>query len=184
MFSRKPLSLWYLIWLLPLIVMLPHLVAASPTTDERGASELNTEAIISVSNLDLACTPPSPVTQTIRLTGKFVVQAHIVLPPSPILPPSPVIPVGTIVTLHLDATDISGIGLTDGTVFQGSQGPSQNFKQGPSPFIYDTTFDLIPSQSNETPPSPICPVQVAFQAQAYATEIGVPAISVSLITPD
>ncbi len=189
MLARKLLSNRRFLWALPLAAMLLQLAGASPATAQSGASEFNIQTTVSVSNLDLICTPPSPITQGIRLTGDFVIQAHIVLPPRPILPPSPVIPPGifppgTIVTLHLDATGISGVGLTDGTLYRGSQGTSQNFEQAPSTMLFITAFDLVSSQPNQTPPSPVCPVQLTFQVQLYATEVGVPAISASLNPPD
>lgn len=151
---------------------------------EDGASEFNTQATVSVSNVNIVCTPPSPVNQDIRLTGDFVIEAHIVLPPNPVLPPSPIIPAGTIVTLHLDATRISGVGLIDGTLYRGSQGTSQNFVYPPSTMVFGAAFDLIPSQPSETSPNPICPVQLTFQVQLYETEPGFPVISASLNTPE
>ncbi len=184
MFARKLRSNRHLLRVLPLAAMWLQFTGASPAVADGGASEFNIQATVSVSNLDLVCTPPSPITQGIRLTGDFVIQAHIVLPPRPILPPSPVIPAGTIVTLHLDATGINGVGLADGTLYQGSQGTSQNFEQAPSTMLFFTALDLVPSQPNQTPPSPVCPVQLTFQVQLYATEVGVPAISASLNPPD
>lgn len=163
------------------------LAGAAPAVardEEGGASEFNNQATVSVSDLNIVCTPPNPINQGIRLTGDFVIEAHIVLPPSPVTPPSPIIPAGTIVTLHLDATRISGVGLTDGTLYRGSQGTSQNFVYPPSTMGFETAFDLIPSQPSELPPSPICPAQLTFQVQLYETEPGFPAISASLNAPE
>jgi hypothetical protein len=184
MFARNLFSNRHLLWVLLLAAMLLQVVGASNAAAQDGASESNTQAIVSVSNLDFVCTPPSPITQGIRLSGDFVIQAHIVTPPSPVLPPNPIFPVGTIVTLHLDATGISAVGLTDGTLYRGSQGTSQNFVQVSNTMLFDTAFDLIPSQSIQTSPNPVCPVQVSFQVQMYATEPGVVVISASLNTPD
>jgi hypothetical protein len=114
-----------------------------------------------------------------------VIQAHIVVPPNPVLPPSPVFPpLGTIVTLHLDATRISGVGLADGTIYQGRQGTSQNFVLEAPTMVFDTGFNLAPSQTDQVSPSPVCPVQVAFQVQVFETEPGFFVISASLDTPD
>ena len=183
MFAQKLFSNRRFLQVLPLAAILLLLAGGAPVTAENGASETNTQAMVSVSNLNIVCTPPSPVNPTIQLTGDFVIQAHIVLPPSPILPPRPVIPAGTIVTLHIDATGISGVGLTDGTVYRGSQGTSQNFVQASDTMVFNTAFDLVPSQTNQTPPSPICPVQAAFQVQLHVTEIGFATISASLNPP-
>lgn len=103
---------------MPIVAILLQFMGASPvtaTTCERISPncEFDAEATVSVSNFNVVCTPPSPITQGIQLNGDFVIRAHIVVPPSPVLPPSPVIPAGTIVSLHLDATSISGLGLTD-----------------------------------------------------------------------
>src|SRR5262245_53132738 len=184
MIAHKLLPNRYHRQVLLLAAMLLVLVGASPATAQGGASEFNIQATVSVVNLDLACVSPSPITPAIRFNGNFVIQAHIVLPPSPVTPPSPIIAAGTIVTLHLDATGINGVGLTDGTLYQGSQGTSQNFVRAPSTMLFNTAFNLVPSQPNQLPPSPICPAQVAFQVQLYATEVGFPAISASLTTPD
>ena len=179
MFTQKLLSNRHLLWSLLFAMMFALILGVSSVTAESNSGETNTQAIVSVSNLDLVCTPPSPITQDIRLSGDFVIQAHIVEQgPSPFLPPRPII------TLHLDATGISGVGVTDGTLYRGQQGPSQNFQQGPSPFVFDTTFNLVPSQSNELPPNPICPARVSFQVQVYATEPGFYVISASLNPPD
>jgi hypothetical protein len=161
--------------------MLLQLAGASPAAAEGGASEFNTQTTVSVSSLNLF--PANPCNQGIQLTGDFVIQAHIVVPPSPVTPPSPIIPAGTSVTLHLDATRISGVGLTDGTLYQGSQGTSQNFESAPSTMVFSSAFDLVPSQPAQTPPSPVCPAQLSFQVQVYEVEPGVPAISASLNPP-
>ena len=188
MFARKLFSGRHLLWMLSLLAMLLSLTGASPAlaaTCDRTSTicEFDTQAIVSVSNVNLVCTPPSPITQEIQITGDLVIRAHIVLPPSPITPPSPIIPGGTIVTLHLDATRISGVGLTDSTLYQGSQGTDQNFVFASSTMVFNSSFDLAPSQPTQTPPSPVCPAQLAFQVQLYATELGIPAISASLNTP-
>ncbi len=188
MFPRKISSGRHLLWMLSLVALWFQVAGVSPVmaaTCDRTSTicEFDTQAIVSVANLDVLCTPPSPITQAIRLTGDFVIRAHIVLPPSPITPPSPIIPAGTVVTLHLDATRISGVGLTDGTLYQGSQGTSLNFVFAPSTMAFNSSFDLVPSQPTETPPSPVCPAQLTFQVQLYATELGIPAISASLNTP-
>jgi hypothetical protein len=188
MFARKLFSGRHLLLMLSLLAMLLSLTGVSPALDatcDRTSTicEFDAQAIVSISNANIACTPPSPITQAIRLTGDFVIRAHIVLPPSPITPPSPIIPAGTTVTLHLDATRISGVGLTDGTLYQGSQGTSQNFVFAPSTVVFNSAFDLVPSQPTQTPPSPVCPAQLTFQVQLYATELGIPAISASLNAP-
>ncbi len=113
-----------------------------------------------------------------------MIQAYIVLPPSPVVPPSPIIPAGTSVTLHLDATRISGVGLTDGTLYRGSQGTSRNFVYPPSTMFFEAAFDLIPSQPSEVSPSTVCPAQLTFQVQLDETEPGFPAISARLDTPE
>jgi len=174
--------------MLSLVAMLLQLAGASPVmaaTCDRTSMicEIDTQTTVSVSNLNIACTPPSPITQEIQLTGDFVIRAHIVLLPSPVTPPSPIIPGGTIVTLHLDATRISGVGLTDGTLYQGSQGTDQNFVFASSTMVFNSAFELVPYQPTETPPSLVSPAQLAFQVQLYATELGIPAISASLNTP-
>lgn len=185
-FTRTLFSGRHLLWVLPLLAMLLPFVGVSPATaatcDRIGPNcEFDAQAIVSVSDLDLY--PAGPCDQGIRLNGDFVIRAHTVTPPSPILSPSPIIPAGTIVTLHLDATRISGVGLTDGTFYQGSQGTNQNFVYPPSTMIFNSSFDLLPSQPTQLPPRPICPAQLAFQVQLYATEAGVPAISASLSAP-
>jgi hypothetical protein len=85
--------------------------------------------------------------------------------------------------LHLDATRISGVGLTDGTLYQGSQGTNQNFVYPLSTMVFNPSFDLVPSQPTQVPPSPVCPAQLTFQVQLIAAEAGVPAISASLNMP-
>src|SRR6266545_4426006 len=151
MFPRKLSSGRHLFWMLSLVAMSLQLAGASPVmaaTCDRTSTicEFDAQAIVSVSDLNIACTPPSPITQEIRLNGDFVIRAHIVLPPSPITPPSPIIPAETIVTLHLDAMQISGVGLTDGTLYQGSQGTNLNFVFAPSTMAFNSSFDLVPSQ--------------------------------------
>src|SRR6266498_5204556 len=188
MLTRKLFSNQRLLWMLLLCLMFLQFAGASPAmaaTCDRTSTicEFDTQTTVSVSNLNVACTPPSPITQENQLTGDFVIRAHIVLPPRPITPPSPIIPAGTTVTLHLDATRISGVGLMDGTLYQGSQGTNQNFVYPPSTMLFNSSFELIPSQPTETPPSPVCPAQLTFQVQLYATELGIPAISASLNTP-
>lgn len=189
MFARKLFSGQHFLWILSLVALLFPLMGASPAlaaTCDRTSTicVFDTQAIIPVANLNVVCTPPSPITQEIRLNGDFVIRAHIVLPPSPITPPSPVIPAGTIVTLHLDATRISGVGLADGTLYLGGQGTSQGFKPISDTMTFGTMFDLMPSQASEVSPNPVCPTQLSFQVQFYATELGIPAISASLSTPE
>jgi hypothetical protein len=188
MFSQKLFSDRHLLWMLILVALLFPLAGASPVMAaicDRTSTvcEFDTQTTVSVSDVDVICTPPSPITQEIRLTGDFVIRAHIVLPPSPITPPNPIIPAGTTVTLHLDATRISGVGLTDGTLYQGSQGTSLGFDSISNAMEFGSNFGLIPSQSNEVSPNPVCPVEVSFDVQLYATEFGIPAISASLNTP-
>ena len=185
MFAQRLFSVPYLRWILPLlaIAMLLQLVTVSPAAADFGATEFNTGTTVPVSNLVFR--PPNPCDQAILLNGDFVIQAHIVtLPNSVFSQSSPAIPAGTIVTLHLDATQIGGIGLTDGTLYQGRMGTSQTFTSVPSSMIYYASFDLVPQNPNEVSPSPACPTQVAFQVQVYATELGFPAISASLYTPE
>ena len=185
MFAQRLFSIRYLRRALPLlaIAMLLQFAGAFPAAADVGASEFNIQTAVSVSNLVFR--PPNPCYQAIRLTGDFVIQAHIVILPHSIFSQSsPVVPAGTIVTLHLDATQIGGIGLTDGTLYQGRMGTSQTFTSVPSSMIYYASFDLVPQNPNEVSPSPACPTQVAFQVQVYATELGFPAISASLYTPD
>ncbi|SRR6266498_1231656 len=189
MLTRKLFSNQRLLWMLLLCLMFLQFAGASPAmaaTCDRTSTicEFDTQTTVSVSNLNIACTPPSPITQEIQLTGDFVIRAHIVLPPSPITPPSPVIPAGANITLHLDATHISGVGLTDGVLYQGSQGTNQNFEFASSTMYFTGAFNLIPSQPAQTPPSPVCPTQLTFQVQLYATELGIPAISASLSAPE
>lgn len=189
MFARIVFSGQRVFFALVLVVVLLQLAAVSPVssaTCERTSTvcEFDTQTIVSVSNLTIVCTPPSPITQEIRLSGDFLIRAHIVLPPSPILPPSPVLPVGTIVALHLDATGISGIGLIDGTFYQGSEGTSLAFESVSNAMEFEPSFNLIPSQTNALPPNPVCPTQLTFQLQLYATELGFPAISGSLDTSE
>jgi hypothetical protein len=187
MFPQKSFSGQHRLWLLPIVAILLQFMGTSPmmakTCDRIGPNcEFDAQAIVSVLDLDLY--PGSPCDQGIRFNGDFVIQAHIVLPPSPIVPPGPMIPAGTTVNLHLDATPISGVGLTDGTLYRGSQGTDQNFVYPPSTMTFTTTFSLIPSQPSELPPRPICPAQLTFQVQLYATEAGVPVISASLNVPE
>jgi hypothetical protein len=85
--------------------------------------------------------------------------------------------------LHLDATDISGVGLTDGTLYQGSQGTSQNFESPPSTMVFRSAFNLVPSQPTQIIGPQICPAQLSFQVQVFEVEPGVPAISASLNPP-
>jgi hypothetical protein len=189
MFARKLFSGRHLLWRLSLLAMLLSLTGVSPAlaaTCDRTSTTcvFDTQTTISVSNLNVVCTPPSPITQEIQLGGDFVIRAHIVLPPSPVTPPSPSIPAGTIVTLHLDATRISGVGLTDDVLYQGNQGTNQDFEFAPSTMYFTGAFNLIPSQPTQTPPSPVCPAQLNFQVQLYATELGIPAISASLSAPE
>jgi hypothetical protein len=188
MFTRKLCSSQRLLWVLPLVAMLLQFAEASPVsaaTCERTSTMcvFDIQTTVSVSNLKIACTPPSPITQEIQLTGDFVIRAHIVLPPSPVVPPSPTLPAGAIVTLHLDATSINGVGLTDGTLYQGSPGTSQNFVDAQSMMAFEAEFGLVPSQPTETPPGPVCPAQLTFQVQVYETEPGFPGISASLSIP-
>ena len=72
-----------------------------------------------------------------------MIQVHIVTLPNPVFSQnSPVVPAETIVTLHLAATQISGVGLTDGTLYQGSMGTSQTFVSALSSMDYDGTMML------------------------------------------
>jgi hypothetical protein len=188
MFARKLYSSQHLLWGLTLVAMFIQLAGASPVmaaTCDRTSTicEFDTQSTVSVSNLNIVCVSPSPITQEIGLSGDFVIQAHIVLPPSLVTPPSPIIPAGTIVTLHLDATRISGTGLLDGTFYHGNQGTSLGFESVSNTMEFESNFNLIPSQSNEVSPNPVCLVKVSFQVQLYATEVGIPAISASLNTP-
>jgi hypothetical protein len=89
--------------------------------------------------------------------------------------------VGTIATLHLDATGITGIGQTDGTVYQGTQGTSQPFNASLDSMNFDTTFNLIPQDLGDSSLSPACSLQPTFQVQIYYLEMGVSGISASLI---
>jgi hypothetical protein len=188
MFARKLFPRWRLLCTLPLIVMSFQFAGASPAAAEGGATEFNIQTTVPVSNINVVergCVPPSPIDQNIRLNGDFVIQAHVVLPPSPVTPPSPIIPTGTIVTLHLDATRISGVGLANGALYRGRQGTSQNFESSlTNMIVFNTEFELVPSQPNQMPPSPVCPVQLTFQVQLYETEPGFPAISANLNSPD
>jgi len=86
--------------------------------------------------------------------------------------------------LHLDATNINGVGLTDGTLYRGSPGTSQNFVDAQSMMAFDAEFGLVPSQPAGTPPSPVCPSQLMFQVQIYETEPGFPGISAILSISD
>ena len=188
MFSRKLFSGQHLLWALELVAMILQLAGVPPVraaTCERLSAncEFDAQAIVSVSNLNVVCTPPSPITQGIQLTGDLVIRAHIVLPPSPVVPPSPILPPGTIVTLHLDATNINGVRLADSTIYQGGQGTSQNFVNAQSMMVFESEFGLVPSQPTESPPSPICPAQLNFQVQIYETEPGFLAISAILNMP-
>jgi hypothetical protein len=187
MFTRKLRSSQRLLWVLPLVAMLLQFAEASPAsaaTCERTSTMcvFDIQTTVSVSNLGIACTPPSPITEGMQINGEFLIRAHIVLPPSPVVPPSPIIPAGTILTLHLDATNINGVGLTDGALYHGSQGTSQNFESSDA-MAFGARFELIPSQPTETPPSPVCLAQLTFQVQVYETEPGFPGISASLGIP-
>jgi hypothetical protein len=187
MLSRKLFSGRNLLWVLSLVALLIQLAGVSPgraATCERTRTmcEFDAQTTVSVSNLNIVCTPPSPITQEIEISGEFVIRAHMVLPPSPVLPPNPIIPPGTIVTLHIDATSISGVGLIDGTLYHGSQGTNQNFVDAQNMMAFKAEFGLVPSQPTETPPSPVCPAQLTFQVQIYETEPGFPAISAILNT--
>jgi hypothetical protein len=188
MFVRKLFSNRRSLWMLSLFALLLSFTGASPAlaaTCDRMSTicEFDTQAIVSVANVNLVCTPPSPITQGIQISGDLVIRAHIVLPPGPITPPSPIIPAGTTVTLHLDATHISGVGLTDGGLYQGSQGTSLGFGSVSSTMAFTAAFDLMPSQPSEVSPNPVCPTQLTFQVRLYATELGIPAISASLNPP-
>ena len=185
MFARKLFPKRRLFGVLLIVVISLQFAMASPMiagTCERTSTvcEFDVQTTVSVSDLNVACTPPSPITQGIQLIGDFVIRAHIVLPPSPVTPPSPIIPPGTIVTLHLDATRVNGIGLADNVLYQGSQGTSQNFVDAQSMMAFESEFGLVSSHPTETPPSPICPTQLSFQVQMYETESGFPAISAIL----
>jgi hypothetical protein len=189
MLTRKLFLNQRFLWALVLVAMFLRSAGTPPVmaaTCDRTSTmcEFDTQAVVSVSNLNVVCVSPNPITEGIQLTGNFAIRAHIILPPSPITPPSPIIPAGTTVTLHLDATRISGVGLMDGRLYQGSQGTNQNFVYPPSTMVFNSSFDLVPSQPTQTPPSPVCPTQVAFQVQLYATELGIPAISATLSTPE
>jgi hypothetical protein len=168
--------------------MLLPFAGYSPAAAKDGASEFDTQATVSVSNLDLY--PASRCNQGIRLRGNFKIRAHIVLLPkwAPTPTTSRVIPAGGTVTLHLDATGVSGVGLTDGTLYQGSQGTSQNFESAPSTMVFSPAFDLVPSQGTQIIgpqiyPRAVCPAQLSFQVQVYEVEPGVPAISAILNPP-
>lgn len=161
----------YFLWSLPLLAMLFQLAGPSSAAALSGAYVVDTAMTIPVSNLIVH--PPSPCDQAI-LSGDFVIQAHIVhLFTSTMYDTS-------IVTLHLDATGISGTCL-DSTLYQGSQGTSQDFTYTGDPMIFDATFNLVPKQPNPFPPSPGIPVQLAFQVQIYTAEGGIPALSVSIL---
>jgi hypothetical protein len=188
MLARKLFSNRRVLWILSLVALLLSLTGASPAlaaTCDRMSTicEFDTEAIVPVTNLNVVCTPPSPITQGIQISGDFVIRAHIVLLHSPTTPPSPIIPAGTTVNLHIDATHISGVGLPNGTLYQGSQGTSLGFGSVSNTMAFTAAFNLIPVQNSELPPSPVCPTQSTFQVQLYATELGIPAISASLNTP-
>jgi hypothetical protein len=168
MFAQKISLGRHFLWMLSLVASLLSLTAASPalaaTCDGTSTiCEFDREAIVSVANLNFVCTPPSPITQGIQITGDFVIRAHIVVPPSPVLPPSPILPMGTVVTLHLDATRVSGVGLTDGTLYQGGQATSQGFGPISDTMTFGAIFDLMPSQSNKVSPSSVCPTQLLMR---------------------
>ena len=187
MFSQKLFSGRHLLLVLPLVMLLVQFagvsLATAATCDRMNPNcEFDVQAIVPVSDLAVFCTPPNPITQGIWLTGDFALRAHIVVPPNPILPPNPIIPVGTTITLHLDATRVSGIGLTDGTLYWGGQGTTQSFVDPPSAMKFSSSFELMPLQPTQTPPNPVCPAELSFQVQLYSTEAGIPAISATLYT--
>ena len=181
MFTQKLISGRYFLGVLPLLALFVQFASASPAAASTGAYVFDTQATVSV--YDLTLLPPNPCYQPVQLNGDFVVQAHLVFPPEPVYPPEPVIATGTIVILHLDATGISGIGLSDGTLYQGTQGKSQTFFYSTSPMLFDAAFNLVPSEPNQAPPNPCSPVSLTFQAQLFYAGEGGYGLSVSLVSP-
>ncbi len=180
MFVRKLILARHLFWALLIVAMYLQFAGASPAAAATDVYIVYTATTLSVSNLNLY---PSNHCDYIQLAGDFVIQAHIVYPSNTIFPPNPSLPAGTNVTLHLDATHISGIGLTDGMLYQGTQGTSQDFVYPPSTMVFNAAFELIPSQPNPFPPNPCSPAQLTFQVQIYTAEGGIPALSVSILPP-
>ena len=179
MFTKKLIFSRHFLWLLPLLALVFQFAGASPAAALSGAYVFDTQATVSVSDLTLH--PPNPCYQDVRLSGDFVIQAHIVFPPEPIFPPDPIIPTETIVILHLDATGISGIGLSDGALYQGTQGISQTFFYTASPMVFDAAFSLVPSQPNHFPPSPCSSPQFTFEAQIFYAGEGSYGLSVTIL---
>ena len=179
MFAQKLSSHRHFLRVLPLLALLMQFAGVSPAEASTGAYVFDTQATVSVSGL--AVHPPSPCDQEIQFSGEFVIQAHIVYPLGPIYPPEPTLPTGTMVVLHLDATGISGIGLSDGALYQGTQGTSQTFFDTTSPMLFDAAFELVPSNPNQHPPSPCRLLQSTFEVQIFYAGEGNYGLSVNLI---
>ncbi len=68
------------LWVLPLVALLFQLAGVSPVraaTCDRTSTicEFDTQTTVSVSDLNVVCTPPSPITQEVRLIGAVKVNS-------------------------------------------------------------------------------------------------------------
>ncbi len=126
--------------------------AASPA--KASGSTLTLSTVVAVPSTNFF--PPSPCNEGFNLSGQFIISAQVTIPNDPTEPM-------VISNLHLDATGITGVGLTTGVAYTGSQGSNQvlNFNTfNPPTFQFTPTFTLYPPNPS-FPPSP-CNTAVTF----------------------
>ncbi len=100
--------------------------------------------------------PPSPCSEGFQLSGQFLISAQVTIPNDPTKPM-------VISDLPLDATGITGTGLTTGVTYTGSQGSDQVFNfntYNPPTFQFTPAFTLVPPNPS-FPPNP-CSTAVTF----------------------
>lgn len=122
-----------LMLVLPLVVLLlllgePSRIAA----DQGGARVFDLTTTVPVESVEIL--PPNPCSESIRVTGNFQIQAHVVIPPGS--------PGSMHVTLHLNADGISGTGLSTGAPYVGGEGGTASVKPPNPNFSFQTEFLL------------------------------------------
>jgi hypothetical protein len=125
---------------------------ASPAQASGSTFTLSTVVAVPLTNFY----PPSPCSEGFNLSGQFRLSAQVTVPNDPTKPM-------VISDLHLDATGITGVGLTTGVTYTGSQGSDQVFNFNtfnPPSFQFTPSFTLYPP-SPTFPPSP-CHTAVTF----------------------
>ncbi len=126
--------------------------AASPA--QASGSTLTLSTVVAAPSTNFY--PPSPCAEGFNLSGQFLISALVTVPNDPTKPM-------VITDLHLDATGITGVGLSTGVAYKGSQGSDQviNFNTfNPPTFRFTPSFTLYPP-SPTLPPSP-CHTAVTF----------------------